>query len=355
MDIIKRGRPNAGLVTTEEAEKYEMVHIGFGVYIHSDQYFEVIRKKTDGQAMVRILMNFLFSKDQMKSGTLSVRGCGQLLNPLLTKAIILWVQKNQEGSCSPVTLRQAMYRKLSYHKWRAKKEHVMQAFSLKSDPSISMVIKEESDANNMMEGPMTSASVNSMSLIGGFSSTAVPSNSSVTNFNMLSTNTNATTDVSVSNLSTTFKHQFQQLHHPPTAATTLNQVTVHHRQHQQHEQQQQHHQTSSQTLLPFEQSLVLPNSNEAPSTTSPTTATALSATCSNFSSSSILTPLELIAKEKGGITVNMDCLNSLLAFVCCPTCHSPVNHKETIQGFKTGILYSLQLFCVNGHLIQNPS
>lgn len=67
---------------------FQMVHIGLGVYIHSDQYFEVIRKKNDGQAMVRILMNFFFSKDQMKGGTLSERGCGRMLDPLLTKAIV---------------------------------------------------------------------------------------------------------------------------------------------------------------------------------------------------------------------------------------------------------------------------
>ncbi|XP_052828107.1 uncharacterized protein LOC106879503 [Octopus bimaculoides] len=327
MDTLKHGRPNAGLVSAEEAEKYQMVHIGFGVYIHSDQYFEVIRKKTDGQAMVRILMNFLFSKDQMKSGTLSVRGCGRLLNPLLTKAIILWVQKNQEGNCSPVTLRQAMYRKLSYHKWRAKKEHVMQAFSLKSDPSITTIIKEESDENNFVEPPVsvTSASVNSLSLLGSFSSTAVPSNSSVTNTNIISANTNQN-DVNIPNIAA-IKQQIHQLNQQDT----INRITLHQQQ-------------SAQTLLPFE---LLPQNNEG--------STSLLTSANATDSTSILTPLELIAKEKGGITVNMDCLNTLLSFVCCPTCHSPVNHKETIQGFKTGILYSLQLFCINGHLIGNPS
>lgn len=203
----------------------------------------------------------------------------------------------------------------------------MQAFSLKSDPSIMTIIKEESDENNFVEPPVsvTSASMNSLSVLGSFSSTAVPSNSSVTNTNIISTNTTQN-DVSLPNL-TAIKQQIHQLNQQDA----INRITLHQQQ-------------SAQTLLPFE---LLPQNNEA--------SASLLTSANVTDSTSILTPLELIAKEKGGITVNMDCLNTLLSFVCCPTCHSPVNHKETIQGFKTGILYSLQLFCINGHLIGNTS
>lgn len=334
MEVLQYGRPNAGLVSPEEAQKYQMVHIGLGVYIHSDQYFEVIRKKNDGQAMVRILMNFFFSKDQMKGGTLSERGCGRMLDPLLTKAIVMWVQKTQESNCSPVTLRQAMYRKLSYHKWRAKKEHVLHSFSLKNNPISTATVKEETDEDNFVDPPSVSAATSqnavSVAALNNFNGPAPPLTSSpvTTNLQTVSENTNQT-EMSLPSFST-LKHQLQQ-----HQQQTLNRITLH-----QQQLQQQHAQAGS-TLLPFD---ILPQNCDGASTM---------ITGLNAGTDSVLTPLELIAKERGGITVNMECLNTLLSFVCCPTCHSPVNHKETIQGFKTGILYSLQLFCVNGHKIQS--
>ena len=218
-------------------------------------------------------------------------------------------------------------------------QHVLHSFPLKNNLVSTTTVKEESDEDNCVDPPSVSAatSLNSVSVavMNNFNGPALPSTSPVTtNMQTISDHTNHT-EMSLPSFST-LKHQLQQQQQQQQhqQQQTLNRITMH------HQQQQQHAQTGS-TLIPFD---LLPQNCDGASTM----VTGLSA-----GTDSVLTPLELIAKERGGITVNMDCLNTLLSFVCCPTCHSPVNHKETIQGFKTGILYSLQLFCVNGHRIQN--
>lgn len=212
-------------------------------------------------------------------------------------------------------------------------QHVLHSFSLKNNPISTATVKEETDEDNFVDPPSVSAATSqnavSVAALNNFNGPAPPLTSSpvTTNLQTVSENTNQT-EMSLPSFST-LKHQLHQ-------QQTLNRITLH----QQQLQQQQHAQAGS-TLLPFD---ILPQNCDGASTM---------ITGLNAGTDSVLTPLELIAKERGGITVNMECLNTLLSFVCCPTCHSPVNHKETIQGFKTGILYSLQLFCVNGHKIQS--
>ncbi|GAB1607886.1 hypothetical protein Ahia01_001072500 [Argonauta hians] len=52
------------------------------------------------------------------------------------------------------------------------------------------------------------------------------------------------------------------------------------------------------------------------------------------------------------VTISRNCLKTLITLVSCPICQAEVNHAETIQGFKGGTLFCLNLFCFNGHNIQ---
>ncbi|XP_029649706.2 THAP domain-containing protein 5-like [Octopus sinensis] len=57
-------------------------------------------------------------------------------------------------------------------------------------------------------------------------------------------------------------------------------------------------------------------------------------------------------EDKKHVSISRNCLKTLVSLVSCPTCQAEVNPQETIQGFKTGTLISLNLFCYNGHSIQ---
>lgn len=59
-----------------------------------------------------------------------------------------------------------------------------------------------------------------------------------------------------------------------------------------------------------------------------------------------------LGDEDRHITISRKCLRTLMSLVSCPVCQAPVNHQETIQGFKAGTLFCLNLFCYNGHNIQ---
>lgn len=65
-------------------------------------------------------------------------------------------------------------------------------------------------------------------------------------------------------------------------------------------------------------------------------------------------PIDFSRKTEGSkdVSISHSCLKTLVSLVSCPTCQAEVNPQETIQGFKTGTLTSLSLFCYNGHSIQ---
>ena len=67
----------------------QMVKIAPGIYIYPEQDTEV-RAQKSGEAMVRVMLRHLFTKEELRNGTLSTKGASQFspLNATLVKAIL---------------------------------------------------------------------------------------------------------------------------------------------------------------------------------------------------------------------------------------------------------------------------
>ena len=56
--------------------------------MHKDQVREALQRQHDGRAMIRILMNTFFSKEELKSGSLLGTGKGQTLDGEIVEAVL---------------------------------------------------------------------------------------------------------------------------------------------------------------------------------------------------------------------------------------------------------------------------
>ncbi|GAB1608910.1 hypothetical protein Ahia01_001176100, partial [Argonauta hians] len=119
------GRPRAGFgISKTMVDKYKMIDIGEGLYVHPDD-LAVVLSKADGQKMVRKLMNIVFKKEDLEQGaTLSPTGKGKLLDQRVVDVMLAWVLMNQSTMWSRGSLRQAINRKLTSYRCRSlKKKH----------------------------------------------------------------------------------------------------------------------------------------------------------------------------------------------------------------------------------------
>lgn len=117
------GRPRAGFgLSKNVVEKYKMIDIGQGLYVHPDD-LAVVLSKADGQKMVRKLMNIVFKKEDLEQGaTLSPTGKGKLLDQRTVDVMLAWVLMNQSTMWSRGSLRQAINRKLTSYRCRSLKK-----------------------------------------------------------------------------------------------------------------------------------------------------------------------------------------------------------------------------------------